>query len=131
MTDTKNHSTQGTVSSLQGRQFAPHSFTELAEAIELAFDYRGDVTVTLRSGRQLTGYLFNRTVNGQDSTFEVFPESDSGVQLIRYADVVSVSFSGEDTASGNSWENWVAKKESERKAEADRIARDARARGHL
>ncbi|MCS6292335.1 MAG: hypothetical protein H8J66_04615 [Nitrospira sp.] len=131
MTDTKNHSAQGAVSSLQGRQFTPHSFAELAEAIELAFDYRGDVTVTLRSGQPVTGYLFNRTVKGQDSTFEVFPEGDSGVQLIRYADVVSVAFSGEDTASGNSWESWVAKKESERKAEADRIARDARARGHL
>lgn len=131
MTDTKNHSVPGAVSSLQGRQFTPHLCAELAEAIELAFDYRGDVTVMLRSGPQVTGYLFNRTVQGQDSTFEVFPEGDSGVRLIRYADVVSVAFSGEDTASGNSWGNWVAKKESERKAEADRIARDARARGHL
>lgn len=131
MTDTKSHSAQGAVSSLQGRQFSPHSFNELAEAIELAFDYRGDVTVTLRSGQQLTGYLFNRTVRGQDSTFEIFPEGDSGVQSVRYGEVVSVAFSGEDTASGNSWENWVAKKESERKAEADRIAREAQARGHL
>ena len=131
MTDTKNHSAQGGSGSLQGRLFAPHSFAELAEAIELAFDYRGDVTVVLRSGRQLIGYLFNRTVNGQDSTFEIFPEDDSGVQSVRYGDVVSVAFSGEDTASGNSWENWVAKKESERKAEADRIAKEAHARGHL
>ncbi|MBX9660862.1 MAG: hypothetical protein K2X00_20080 [Nitrospiraceae bacterium] len=131
MTDTKNHSASGAASSLQGRQFAPHSFAELAEAIELAFDYRGDVTVTLRSGQHVTGYLFNRTVQGQASTFEVFPEGDSGVQVIRYADVVSVAFSGEDTASGNSWESWVAKKDSERKAEADKIAQDARARGHL
>jgi hypothetical protein len=131
MTDTKNHSAQGAIGSLQGRQFIPHSFAELAEAIELAFDYRGDVTVTLRSGQQLVGYLFNRTLKGQDSTFELFPEGDSGVQSVRYGDVASVAFSGEDTASGNSWENWVAKKESERKAEADRIAKDARARGHL
>ena len=33
MTDTKNHSASGAASSLQGRQFAPHSFAELAEAI--------------------------------------------------------------------------------------------------
>lgn len=131
MTDTKNHSGQGASGSLQGRQFAPHSFAELAEAIELAFDYRGDVTVTLQSGQRLVGYLFNRTVKGPDSSFEVFPEDDSGVQSVRYSDVASVAFSGEDTASGNSWENWVAKKESERKAEADRVAQDARARGHL
>lgn len=131
MTDTKSHSAQGAMGSLQGRQFTPHSFAELAEAIELAFDYRGDVTVTLQSGQQLIGYLFNRTVKGQDSTLEIFPEGNSGVQSVRYSDVVSVAFSGEDTASGNSWENWVTKKESERKAEADRIAREAQARGHL
>ncbi|MEQ1795441.1 MAG: hypothetical protein ABL970_14760 [Nitrospira sp.] len=131
MTDTKSHSAQGAMGSLQGRLFTPHSFAELAEAIELAFDYRGDVTVTLRSGQRLTGYLFNRIVKGQDSTLEIFPAGDSGVQSVRFGDVVSVTFSGEDTASGNSWENWVAKKESERKAEADRIAKDAQARGHL
>lgn len=131
MTDTKNHSLQGAIGSLQGRQFTPHSFDELAEAIELAFDYRGDVTVTLRSGQQLIGYLFNRSVKGQDSTFEIFPDGNSGVQSVRYSDAVSVAFSGEDTASGNSWENWVAKKESERKSEADRVAADASARGHL
>ena len=131
MTDTKNHSEHGSLGSLQGRQFAPRSFEELSEAIELAFDYRGDVTVTLRSGQQLIGYLFNREVKGPDSTCEIFSEGDSGARSVRYADVASVVFSGEDTASGNSWENWVAKKETERKAEADRIANDARARGHL
>lgn len=131
MTDTKNHSEQSGLGSLQGRQFAPHSFEELAEAIELAFDYRGDVTVTLRSGQPVVGYLFNRTARGSDSTLEIFPEGEAGVRVVRYGDVVSIAFSGEDTASGNSWENWVAKKESERKAEAARIANDARARGHL
>ena len=131
MTDTKSHSAQGAVGSLQGRQFTPHAFAELAEAIELAFDYRGDVTVTLRSGQHVTGYLFNRTVQGQESSFDIFPEGEVGVQSVRYGDVVSVAFSGEDTASGNSWESWVAKKDSERKAEADRIAREAQARGHL
>lgn len=33
---------------------------ELAEQIEAAFDYRGDCTVTLKSGEQVVGYLFNR-----------------------------------------------------------------------
>jgi hypothetical protein len=63
MTDTKNHSKEGVAGSLEGRVFQPASFAELAEAVELAFDYRGDVTVSLKSGESLFGYLFNRQVS--------------------------------------------------------------------
>ena len=35
---------------------------QLAEGIEQAFDYRGDVTVTLHSGESLEGYVFDRTL---------------------------------------------------------------------
>src|SRR5208282_979624 len=32
----------------------------LREALEKAFDYRGDVTVTLKSGEKVEAYIFNR-----------------------------------------------------------------------
>src|ERR671931_611635 len=32
----------------------------LEEIVDLAFDYRGDVTVVRRDGAELTGYLYNR-----------------------------------------------------------------------
>lgn len=51
--------------------------------------------------------------------------------MISYKQISSISFTGQDTASGKSWEAWVAKKESQRLAEALQIAEDARARGHL
>ncbi|MGA6828097.1 hypothetical protein ACO9S2_10835 [Nitrospira sp. NS4] len=131
MTDTKTHS--GSIGSgpLQGRRFSPQSFNETVEAIELAFDYRGDVTVGLKSGEQVGGYLYNRELKGADSSFDLFPADSAESRRIRYDEVAMVAFSGEDTASGKSWENWVAKKESERKAEADRVAADAKARGYL
>jgi hypothetical protein len=129
MTDTKNHS--GETGSLEGRVFRPTSRAELGEAIELAFDYRGDVTLELSSGIQLTGYVFNRTVNGPDSFLEMFPSGRADAIRVPYDEVRSVAFSGEDTASGTSWEAWVAKKESERRAEAARVAAEAKARGHL
>ena len=72
MTDTKNHSTAGVTGSPEGRVFQPGSFNELAEAVELAFDYRGDVTVSLKSGESISGYLFNRQVSGPDSYLEIF-----------------------------------------------------------
>jgi transcriptional antiterminator Rof (Rho-off) len=133
MTDTQNHSIGiGAVGgSLEGRAFQPASFAELAEAVELAFDYRGDVTVGLKSGESLSGYLFNRQISGSDSYLEVFPSDGSPSRQIRYDQVAAIAFTGEDTATGKSWENWIAKKDSERKAEVERVATDAKARGIL
>src|SRR5947209_19307043 len=33
---------------------------EVREALEKAFDYRGDVTITLKNGSKVEGYLFDR-----------------------------------------------------------------------
>jgi hypothetical protein len=130
MTDTKNHSgSQG--GSLEGRLFRPASFDEVAEAVELAFDYRGDVTLSLKSGESLCGYLFNRRIAGSESSLELFPAESPNAILIRYDEIVAIAFTGEDSASGKSWEVWMAKKESERRADADRVAAEAKARGHL
>jgi transcriptional antiterminator Rof (Rho-off) len=131
MTDTKSHSFGVAPRSLEGRVFQPASFAELAEAVELAFDYRGDVTVSLKSGEFLSGYLFNRQVSGSDSFLEVFPSDSSQARHIRYDQIATIAFTGEDTATGKSWENWIAKKDSERRAEVERIAVDAQARGNL
>ncbi|ALA57165.1 hypothetical protein [Nitrospira moscoviensis] len=131
MTDTKNHTTAAPSGSLHGRVFTPRSPQELIEAIELAFDYRGDVTVELKTGEAVFGYLFNRAAQDGRCWMDLFPASNAGVRRIYYDEVASIAFSGEDTASGKSWEQWVAKKESERKLEAARIAAAAQARGHL
>jgi transcriptional antiterminator Rof (Rho-off) len=97
--------------------------------VELAFDYRGDVTVTLKSGESLSGYLFNRQVSGSDSYIDVFPSDSSPARQVRYDQIVTIAFTGEDTANGKSWESWIAKKDSERRAEIARVAADAKARG--
>lgn len=128
MTDTKNHS-GGITGSPEGLVFRPASFAELAEAVELAFDYRGDVTVSLKSGESLSGYVFNRQVNGSDSSLEMFPSDSSQARHIRYDQIAAIAFTGEDTATGKSWENWIAKKDSERRDEIERVAAAAQARG--
>jgi hypothetical protein len=128
MTDTKNHTTAS--GSLEGRSFRPASVAELAEAIDHAFDYRGDVTLTLKSGETVVGYIFNRESGGPNPVLHLFPAS-GGTRIIPYADVAGIAFTGEDTASGKSWEAWATKKESERRAESERVESEARARGHL
>lgn len=135
MTDTKYHEPEER--SLQARRFTPASEAELAKAIELAFDYRGDVRLRLRHGETVEGYLFNRVNSGAhpDAPYvEIFPV-DRGVQrparTIPYGQIEEIEFSGEDTANGKSWEAWAAKKEFQRQAEAARVEAEARARGHL
>jgi hypothetical protein len=130
MTDTKNHAL-GSASSLEGRVFQPASSEEIIEAVELAFDYRGDVTLELKSGETVVGYLFNRDAAGADPWIEIFPEDNPAPRRIHYHQIASIAFTGEDTANGKSWETWVSKKESERRAEAARVEADARTRGYL
>jgi len=99
--------------------------------VELAFDYRGDVTLEVTSGEKIEGYIFNRNAVASPPFLQLFPKGQPGEMKIPYPDIVAIAFTGEDTASGKSWEAWVRKKESERKAEAARIAGEAQARGHL
>ena len=131
MTDTKNKNTSGVNGSPEGRVFQPGSLHELTEAVELAFDYRGDVMVSLKSGESISGYLFNRQVSGSDSYLEIFPSDSSETRRILYDQITTIAFTGEDTATGKSWETWVSKKDSERQIEVERVAAEARTQGIL
>lgn len=130
MTDTKNHPAD-TPASLEGRVIKPASAAEIMEAVELAFDYRGDVTLTLRSGETVAGYLFNRQAADDDPYLELFPVDQQSPQRISYRSIESIAFTGEDTANGKSWEAWVSKKDSERRAEAAQVEAAARTKGYL
>lgn len=102
---------------LQGSVWALASDADLREALEHAFDYRGDVTITKRDGTQVEGYIFDRRTGTSlaDSVVRLFPKDSLQKTSICYADIVGVAFTGRDTAAGKSWEAWV-KKYFERKA---------------
>jgi len=129
MTDAKLHGPEATP--LEGRVFRPVTHQELVDAVEQAFDYRGDVTLHLKSGATVEGYLYNLTATGPRPLIQVFAKGRTEPLSVPYADVAAIAFTGKDTASGKSWEAWVAKKESQRLAEAEQAAAEARARGHL
>jgi hypothetical protein len=116
--------------SLQGVVFTFHSEQDRREGIDKAFDYRGDVTLTVR-GQQVEGYLFNRDSKAVPPRVELFPKGSETAQIIPYADIEAISFTGKDTADGKSWAAWVAKKDTERQAEAERIRAEAAEQGHL
>jgi len=116
--------------SLQNAVFTCTSEQDRREAIDKAFDYRGDVTLTVR-GQQIEGYIFNRDAAAVPPRIELFAKGSETPQIIPYADIEAIAFTGKDTADGKSWDAWVNKKESERKAEADRIRAESEAQGHL
>jgi len=85
--------------------------TELREALEKAFDYRGDVTLTQKDGAKIEGYIFDR-VNGTTlsaSFVRILPRSGGGRMKIAYSDIAALAFSGRDPAAGKSWDAWVKK----------------------
>ena len=116
--------------SLQGAVFTFQSEAERHEGIDKAFDYRGDVTLTL-GNEQVEGYIFNRDSKARPPRVEVFVKGSEVPRIIPYADILAIAFTGKDTADGKSWEAWVSKKESDRKAEAERIKAETEAQGHL
>ena len=84
---------------------------ELREAMEKAFDYRGDVTITRKDGSKLDGYIFDRLSGKslESSYVRVLPKDTNQRQKIAYSDIAALAFSGRDTAAGKSWESWVNK----------------------
>jgi hypothetical protein len=96
---------------LQGWVPALADEQELRRALEQAFDYRGDVTLTLKSGETVVGYVFDRRTGGSlsDSHVRVLPQESQQRREIAYAEIAALSFTGRDTAAGKSWEAWVQK----------------------
>jgi hypothetical protein len=84
---------------------------ELRIALEKAFDYRGDVTLTLKDNSKIEGYVFDRVVGNSlsNSFVRLIPKEANQKLKIAYADIAALSFTGKDTAAGKSWEAWVRK----------------------
>jgi hypothetical protein len=95
--------------------------TEIQAALEKAFDYRGDVTLTMKDGRQVTGYIFDRRTGSslQDSAVRIIPSTERTKLTVPYSDIAALAFTGRDTAAGKSFEAWV-KKYWEKKAAGEK-----------
>jgi hypothetical protein len=84
---------------------------EVKQALEKAFDYRGDVTITLKNGSKLEGYIFDRRPGKglSDSIVRLYPKDSDQKLSVTYTDIAALAFTGRDTAAGRSWEAWVRK----------------------
>jgi hypothetical protein len=94
---------------------------DLRQALEKAFDYRGDITITRKDGSKIEGYLFDRRTAKtlKDSLVRLYPKNGNEKISILYSDIAALVFTGRDTAAGKSWEAWM-KKYADKKARGDK-----------
>ena len=94
---------------------------DLRGALEKAFDYRGDVTITTKGGERIEAYIFNRSTgaNLADSYVQYFSPKSAAKLKLSYADIARLEFSGKDRAAGKHWEDWL-KAYNERKAAGEK-----------
>jgi hypothetical protein len=94
---------------------------EVRAALEKAFDYRGDITVTRKDGSQVQGYLFDRRTGATlaDSFVRIIPVNEKTRVNIAYSEIAALAFTGRDNAAGKSFDAWV-KKYWEKKAAGEK-----------
>lgn len=100
----KHEKLEGWVPELAGEE-------EVRQALEKAFDYRGDVTITRKDGTKVEGYIFDRRSGKTltDSAVRLFPKDADQKISVPYSEIAALAFSGRDTAAGKSFEAWVRK----------------------
>ncbi len=100
----------GETPTLQGLVATKEDEAALLDALEKAFDYRGDVTLTLTDGSRVEGYLFDRRRGDslETSVARIMPaEGPTERRAIPFSAIERVEISGKDAAHGKSFERWV------------------------
>ena len=94
---------------------------DLRQALEKALDYRGDVTLTLKSGERIEAFIFNRLSGPTlaDSFVQYFTPKAPEKRKVSYAEIARLEFTGKDRAAGKHWEDWL-KAYSEKKAAGEK-----------
>lgn len=84
---------------------------EIQAAFEKAFDYRGDVTLTLKDGRVIHGYVFDRRTGATlaESAVRVIPAGERTKVTVPYSEITALAFTGRDNAAGRTFDAWVRK----------------------
>jgi transcriptional antiterminator Rof (Rho-off) len=93
---------------------------DLKDALEKAFDFRGDVTITLKSGEKIEAYIFNRFTGATlaESWVQYFTPKVEEKRKLTYDQIARLEF-GKDRAAGKHWEDWV-KAYNEKKAAGEK-----------
>jgi hopanoid biosynthesis associated radical SAM protein HpnH len=86
-----------------------------SDSLRAAFDYRGDVTLTLRGGDQVEGFV----TNVSDREIFIWEKAARSARPIAIDWIHQVALTGRDPAAGRAWQTWV---EQHRRRLGDRIS---------
>ena len=81
--------------------------------VDLAFDYRGNVTIDRAGGASVIVYVSNRDARAPRSFLDYFDVDGRGPFRLPYAEIANIRFTGKDTAQGNSYEAYQRRKAAE------------------
>ena len=88
----------------------------LKAQIEAAFDYRGHVTVRLKDGTAVEGFLYNRQYDNarlpEDNYVDLMVKNSEERKRLPIAALESIALTGEDTAAGKSYADYLKKKQA-------------------
>lgn len=107
---TSSGATAAAPASLQGWNADLSDPATAMDVLEKAFDFRGDVTLTLTSGTTVNGYIFDRRRGASlaTSSVRVLSATSDDKITVPFGDIARVEF-GKDAAHGKSFETWVKK----------------------
>ena len=73
---------------------------EIEKQVEAAFDYRGHVTLKMKNGEAMEGFVFNRQFmkTPEESFIEVFPKGSDEKKQIFLAAIQAIELTGENFA---------------------------------
>jgi hypothetical protein len=90
---------------------------ELETQIEKAYDFRGHVTLKLKKGEAVEGFIFNRQLGDaklkEPPYVEVMIKGSGDKRKIAVAELESIAMTGEDCAAGKSYDDYQKKKAAE------------------
>jgi hypothetical protein len=92
---------------------------ELEAQIEKAYDFRGHVSIKLKKGETVEGFIFNRHLGTEkikeEPYIEVMLKGSGDKRRLAVAELESIAVTGEDCAAGKSYEDYQKKKAAEQK----------------
>ncbi len=111
--ETKSHiDHENTEAFTQGMRIQADDPILIRQAIAMAVNYRGDVTITrTTTGDVIEGFVFDHQPSEDPARdiVRMIPKDGSGKLNLPLSDIASLEFTGRDTAQGKSFETWMKK----------------------
>lgn len=124
--ETKSAKSHSDHDAFQGMTATREDPRALRKALELAVDYRGDITLLCEGEgedgqpRTIEGFAFDLK-DGDAPAIRLIPRNDDQRIAVPIAQIRELKFTGKDTAAGKSFETWM-KRYVEKKLAGERAS---------